>query len=75
MANVITAAARELRDRIQADHAAKVGAVLGCSVVILRHEPVKTKAGRFTGIVEPVFGMPAEFIEQAQILGLLAEAR
>lgn len=66
-------AARELRDRIDANHAVAIGAQLGCTVTIVRRVPVQ-RNGKFTGLSEPVFQMPAEFIEQAQALGLLAEA-
>ena len=72
--NAVTTAARALRAQIEMTHAVRVGETLGCAVTILRREPVK-RGGKFTGINELVYGMPAEFIEQAQSLGLLAEAR
>lgn len=74
MRNPIIETARELRDLIDAQHAVKVGQLLGCPVTLLRREPVK-RGGKFTGIYELVYGMPAEFIHQAETLGLLAEAR
>ena len=72
--NAVTAAARALRAQMDTTHAARVAEMLGCRVIILRREPVK-RGGKFTGINELVYGMPAEFIEQAQALGLLAETR
>ena len=72
--NAVTAVARELRTKLELQAAVSVGNFLGCSVTFLRREPVK-RNGKFTGITEPVYGMPAEFVEQAQTLGLLAEAR
>lgn len=74
MANAIENAARELMARIEQQHAARMSEILGCSVVIVRRVPVR-RHGKFTGIYEAVYGMPAEFVEQAQTLGLLAEAR
>lgn len=72
--NPITQTARELRDLIDQQHAVRMSEILGCSVTILRRVPVQ-RHGKFIGISEPVYGMPAEFIEQAQSLGMLAEAR
>ena len=72
--NAVTAAARQLRAKLELQGAVSVGNFLGCKVTFLRREAVK-RNGKFTGITEPVYGMPAEFIEQAQSLGLLAEAR
>lgn len=66
--------ARALRNMIDARHAQAIGLSLGCTVTLLRRVPLQ-RHGKFTGIMEPVFGMPAEFIEQAQALGLLAEAK
>lgn len=70
----LTAAARALRTQIEFTHAARVSEELGCPVTILRREPVK-RGGKFTGINELVYGMPAEFVHAAETLGLLAEAR
>lgn len=75
MGKTVTAVARELSERLDAQHAIRVGELLGCEVTILRREQRKTAAGRYSGISEPVFGVPAEFVEAAQALGLLAEAR
>ena len=72
MRNQITDTARQLRDMLDAKHAAAVSLALGCPVTLIRREPVK-RGGQFTGINELVYGMPAEFIEQATALGLLAE--
>ncbi len=72
--NVLESCARELRERIDQQHAIRMGEILGCTVTIIRREPVKGKSGMFL-FSEPVYGMPAEFIEAAQALGVLAEAK
>lgn len=59
--------ASELRDRIDAQHAQRVAEALGCAVVILRREDLGH------GITVPVFGVPMEFLETAELLGLRAE--
>lgn len=66
-------AAAELREALDRRHAENIGQTLGCTVTIKRYESVRL-TGKFSGIAEPVYAMPAEFIEQAQALGLLAEA-
>jgi hypothetical protein len=66
--HAIEAMARELRDAIDQQHAERIGAVLGCRVTVLRREPL----GRHLDV--PVFGMPAEFLSEAETLGLKAEA-
>ena len=72
--STIQAVTRELRERIDQQHAIRLSETLGCTVTILRREPVRGKSGKYL-FSEPVYGMPAEFIEHAQSLGLLAEAR
>lgn len=68
------AVARMLRDSIDQQHAARVSKTLGCTVTILRREYVRAASGQFL-LSEPVFAVPVAFLEQAQILGLRAEAR
>lgn len=71
----IQTVARQLRNQMDAQHAAFVSNALGCPVTVLRHTQLRTGSGKFSGVTVPVLGMPAEFVEQAQILGLVAEAR
>lgn len=65
--NIIIKTAAALRDLIDVKHAAAVSAQLGCTVVILRREDIGH------GITVPVFGVPLEFLETAELLGLRAE--
>lgn len=59
--------AARLRDLMEAQHAVRAGEALGCRVVVLRRVPLAS------GVEVPVFGVPLEFLEAAQMLGLRAE--
>lgn len=67
MANALERAAKELRDRLDRQHEQRVSAALGCTVKIIRRVEER-------GISHPVFVVPVECLEQAQMLGLRAEA-
>lgn len=67
MANVLEQAAEALRDRIDSQHEQRVSAALGCAVRIIRRVEE-------LGISHPVFAVPVEYLEAAQMLGLRAEA-
>ena len=69
----IRATARQLRAQIEAQHARRVSEILGCRVTVSRYADTRAASGRYQGIRVPVFAMPAELVEQAQMLGLRAE--
>lgn len=73
--NPIETAARQLRDAMDRQHAANVSALLGCPVTLIRRQQLRVRSGRYVGVAEPVYAMPAEFVEQALTLGIRAEAR
>ena len=60
--------AGRLRDLIDAQHAVRVGEILGCRVVVLGRHEVQP------GVSMPVLGVPVEFLESARMHGLIAEA-
>ena len=60
--------AGRLRDLIDRQHAARVGEILGCRVVVLGRHEVQP------GVSMPVLGVPVEFLESARMHGLIAEA-
>ena len=55
-------------------YAAIVSRTLGVPCAFLRYEEFITPKGVKTGATVPVFGVPVEVLEQAQMLGLRAEA-
>lgn len=61
-----------LKDKIERREVARISKELGTKVTIARREPQRIR-GRFTGRTEPVYIMPAEFVEAAQMMGLRAE--
>jgi ParB-like nuclease family protein len=66
-------AAEQLRDKMSAKELTRVREALGTQdVKIARYEPRQGADGKFIGVSDPVYVMPAEFVEQAQMMGLRA---
>lgn len=68
-------AAEQLRDAFATREVDRISKELGTPVEIVRRVPQRSKTGKFTGLLEPVYAVPAEFLEQAQIMGLRAELK
>lgn len=66
-------AAEQLRDKMSAKELTRVRKELGTQdVKIVRYEPRQGADGKFLGVSDPVYVVPAEFLEQAQMMGLRA---
>lgn len=66
-------AAEQLSDKMSAKELTRVRKALGTQdVKIVRYEPRQDSSGKFVGVSDPVYVMPAEFVEQAQTMGLRA---
>lgn len=66
-------AAAQLRDKMNTKELTRVRKELGTEdVQIARYEPRKDASGKFLGVSDPVYVVPAEFLEQAQTMGLRA---
>ena len=66
-------AAAQLRDKMNTKELARVRQELGTEdVQIARYEPRHDASGKLLGVSDPVYVVPAEFLEQAQTMGLRA---
>lgn len=64
-------AAAALQEKMRTKELARVRKELGTKdVQIVRYEPRSDAKGNKTGIADPVYVVPDEFVEQAQIMGL-----
>lgn len=62
--------AQQLREAFETREVERISKALGTPVEIVKRVPQRGKSGKFTGVLEPVYAVPAEFMEQAQMMGL-----